>query len=190
MPKDRSTTIRAWPPKRSTEPALRVLAAILAGGQSRRFGSDKAMAMVDGTRLIDRVAKVLGPQANALVVCGRDDPAFACLPDWPEPGLGPLGGLNAALRHAAANGFDAVLSASCDVPNLPPNLRALLSGQGAACAADQPVVGWWPVAVADELERFLAEGGRALYRFADRTGARQVAFDPPLANVNRPEDLA
>lgn len=168
---------------------MKVLAAILAGGQSRRFGSDKALALVGGTRLIDRVAAVLRPQSDALVVCGRHDAAFACLPDWPEPGLGPLGGLNAALRHARAGGFDAVLSASCDVPNLPANLRQKLSGEGPACAAEQPVVGWWPVAVAGELGGFLHQGGRALYRFVDHVGARQVAFDPPLANINRPEDL-
>lgn len=168
---------------------MRVLAAILAGGQSRRFGSDKALALVDGTRLIDRVAAVLRPQSDALVVCGREDAAFPCLPDWPEAGLGPLGGLNAALRHAHVQGFDAVLSTSCDVPNLPPDLRALLSGKDAACAAEQPVVGWWPVSLAAELDRFLGEGGRALYRFVDRVGARRVEFNPPLANINRPEDL-
>lgn len=166
-----------------------MLAAILAGGRSRRFGSDKALALMDGSRLIDRVALALIPQADALVVCGREDPAFACLPDLPEPGLGPLGGLNAALRHAATNGYDAVLSASCDVPNLPADLCGQLAGTGAACAAEQPVVGWWPALLAEELDRFLGEGGRALYRFADRVGARQVPFDPPLANVNRPEDL-
>lgn len=169
--------------------ALRVLAAILAGGQSRRFGRDKALALVGGVRLIDRVAAVLQPQSDALVVCGRDDPAYACLPDWPEPGLGPLGGLGAALRHARDNGFDAVLSASCDVPNLPPDLRARLSGNGPACAASQPVVGWWPAGCADGLEQFLSDGRRALYGFAEQVGARQIAFDPPLANVNRPEDL-
>lgn len=168
---------------------MRVLAAILAGGQSRRFGSDKALAMVDGARLIDRVAQVLRPQCDTMVVCGRNDPAFTCLPDWPEPGLGPLGGLNAALRHGAANGFDAVLSASCDVPNLPADLRKQLTGEGATCASEQPVIGWWPVSLAEQLEGFLAQGGRALYRFADHVGARQIAFHPPLANVNRPEDL-
>ena len=164
-------------PARSTYGPARLSRASCAPGSTRNTKRSSLKAALRAKR-------------RTAGVCGRDDPAFACLPDWPQAGLGPLGGLNAALRHAAANGFDAVLSASCDVPNLPDNLRALLSGKGAACAAEQPVVGWWPVAVADELERFLAEGGRALYRFADRTGARQVAFDPPLANVNRPEDLA
>lgn len=171
------------------ETPQKALAAILAGGQSRRFGSDKAAALVAGERLIDRVAAALLPQAEALVVCGREDPRYACLPDWPEPGLGPLGGLHAALRHARSRGFGAVLSASCDVPNLPADLRARLAGPSAACAAQQPVIGWWPAALADDLGLYLHEGRRALYGFAERIGARMAEFDPPLANINRPEDL-
>jgi molybdopterin-guanine dinucleotide biosynthesis protein A len=103
--------------------------------------------------------------------------------------LGPLGGLNAALHHAAANGFDAVLSAGCDIPNLPSNLAEELQGEGAAIVQSQPVVGLWSVSLAAPLDAYISEGGRALYGFAERVGARQVAIDPPLMNVNRPEDL-
>ena len=39
---------------------MRVLGAILAGGQSRRFGSDKASASLDGKSLLDHVADALG----------------------------------------------------------------------------------------------------------------------------------
>src|SRR3990167_7470371 len=89
---------------------LRVLGAILAGGKAQRFGSDKAHALWRGERLIDRFAAALGPQCEDLVVCGREEPGFTSLPDRPEAGLGPLGGLNAALHHARDNGFDAVLA--------------------------------------------------------------------------------
>lgn len=128
-------------------------------------------------------------QCDALVVCGRTEPDFECLPDLPEAGLGPLGGLNAALRHACNNGFSHVLSAGVDAPNLPANLVDTLSGEGAAIVRSQPVVGLWPAILADDLAAFVADGGRALYRFADHVSARQIAFDPPLLNVNRPEDL-
>lgn len=167
----------------------RLLGAILAGGQARRFGGDKAQALYQGTRLIDRVAGALAAQCESVVVCGREEPGFACLPDWPEPGLGPLGGLAAAMRHAQEAGFSDVLSAGVDVPDLPHDLAATLAGESAAIVESQPVVGRWPVSVGPMLEDFLAQGGRSLYRFADHVGARRVELAAPLMNVNRPEDL-
>ncbi|WP_284126097.1 molybdenum cofactor guanylyltransferase [Parerythrobacter aestuarii] len=168
---------------------MRLLGAILAGGQSRRFGSDKAHALLDGKRLIDHVADALAKQCEAVVFCGRDEPGLASIPDQPEGGHGPLAGLNAALLHAQANGFDQVLSSGCDIPNLPPDLAAQLDGEGAAYAADQPVVGLWPASLQPLLGSYLCGGGRALFGFADLAGARAVAVAPPLANINTPQDL-
>lgn len=168
---------------------MRLLGAILAGGQSRRFGSDKALALVYGERLIDRVAGALARQCEALVVCGREEPGFVCLDDLPEPGLGPLGGLNAALHHAFANGFEAVLSSGCDVPNLPGTLALQLAGDDAAHAAEQPVVGLWPASLTTRCSAFLQSGGRSLYGFGEHVGARQVGVSPALRNINAPEDI-
>lgn len=165
------------------------MGAILAGGQARRFGSDKAQALFEGARLIDRVASALSAQCAGVVVCGRTEPDFPCIPDWPEAGLGPLGGLAAALRHGAAGGFSHVLSAGVDVPDLPHDLAAQMAGEGAAIVESQPVVGLWPVADLPALEAFLGGGGRSLYRCADALGARRVELARPLMNVNRPEDL-
>ncbi len=185
MRKAPSTTRKGRRPKPLTE----LLGAILAGGQARRFGSDKAHALYEGERLIDRVAAALLAQCAAVVVCGREEPGFACIADWPEAGLGPLGGLAAALRHAQARGFTHVLSAGVDVPDLPSDLAACLAGEGAAILESQPVVGLWPVNAAPALEAFLGDGGRSLYRFADHIGARRVELARPLMNVNRPDDL-
>ena len=176
---------KAWRPKRLNN----LLGAILAGGQARRFGSDKAHALHGGMRLIDHVAEALGSQTTALIVCGRSEPGFGCVTDEPQTGLGPLGGLNAALLFAERHGFTHVLSAGVDAPNIPGDLAARLSGEGAAIVASQPVVGLWPVSVADDLARFLAAGGRALYEFADLAQARRVELPEPLLNVNRPGDL-
>jgi molybdenum cofactor guanylyltransferase len=174
-------------PSIDTNPVL--LGAILAGGQAQRFGSDKAQALYEGARLIDRVAAALSAQCEAVVVCGREEAGFTCVPDWPEPGLGPLGGLAAALRHADAQEFSHVLSAGVDVPDLPFGLAAMLAGEGAAIVESQPVVGLWPASAAPALEAFLQSGGRSLYRFADHVAARRVELPAPLMNVNRPEDL-
>lgn len=181
---------RAMRPRPSTDTDPVLLGAILAGGQARRFGSDKAQALYEGARLIDRVAAALAAQCEGVVVCGREEAGFVCLPDWPEPGLGPLGGLAAALRYAGERGFDGVLSAGVDVPDLPFDLAATLAGEGAAIVESQPVVGLWPVSAAPLLEGFLAGGGRSLYRFADHVGARRVELPQALMNVNFPEDLA
>jgi molybdopterin-guanine dinucleotide biosynthesis protein A len=167
-----------------------LLGAILAGGQARRFGSDKAHALYQGVRLINRVAAALTAQCAGLVVCGREEPGFVCIPDWPEAGLGPLGGLAAALRHAGERGFAQVLAAGVDVPDLPFDLAGTLAGQGPAIVESQPVVGLWPVSLGPDLEGFLARGGRSLYRFADHVGARRVELPSPLMNVNFPEDLS
>lgn len=172
-----------------TNAAPLILGAILAGGQARRFGSDKAQALYEGARLIDRVASALAAQCDAVVVCGRDETGFTCIADWPQAGLGPLGGLAAALRHGAAGGYSHVLSAGVDAPDLPHDLAALLAGKGAAIVEIQPVVGLWPVLALPALEAFLGGGGRSLYRFADAINARRIDLPAPLMNVNRPEDL-
>lgn len=167
----------------------RLCGAILAGGQARRFGSDKAQALLDGERLIDRAIASLQPQVCELVICGRQLPARTCIADRPGPGLGPLGGLAGALHHARQHDMRAVLSTGCDIVNLPADIADRLSGEGAAIVGALPVVGLWPVDLAEPLDTFLDEGGRSLYAFADTIGARRITLPEPLLNINRPEDL-
>ncbi|MEP9402156.1 molybdenum cofactor guanylyltransferase [Sphingomonas silueang] len=168
---------------------MRRLGAILAGGRSSRFGSDKALALLHGRALIDRVADALRPQVDALVVVGRDHPGLTGTPDRPAADLGPLGGIAGALAHAAAHGFSHVLSVPCDAPDLPDDLPALL-GEPPACLADLPVVGLWPSAALAELDALLAgPGSRSVRAFADRIGARAVPGGG-IANVNTADDLA
>lgn len=168
---------------------MKVLGAIIAGGKARRFGSDKACALFEGQRLIDRVADTLKAQTQGLVVCGREESGIVCIPDRPRPYLGPLGGINAALLYASTHGFDAVISTGCDIPNLPDNLAAQMIGMEAAIISDQPVVGFWPVDLAAALSRYLDEGNRRIYGFAKSVQAREITLEPPLLNINHPGDL-
>jgi molybdenum cofactor guanylyltransferase len=169
---------------------MKLLGAILAGGQSRRFGSDKAEALFGGKALIDHVADSLRPQVEALVVAGREWPGLMAVPDMPETRLGPLGGLSGALAHAQAEGFDAVLSCGCDVLGLPDDLVCQLGG-GPAIVEVMPIVGLWPSDLAGVLAAWLAEpANRSVYRFADHIGARRIALEQPFTNVNVQSDLA
>ncbi|QIG79873.1 molybdenum cofactor guanylyltransferase [Stakelama tenebrarum] len=168
---------------------MKLLGAILAGGQSRRFGSDKACALLDGKPLLDHVADALGSQVDSIVVCGRRWPGRACLPDRPAPDLGPLGGLNAALHHAAGHGFDAVLSAGCDTPRLPDDLSGRFGTGG--YLADLPIMGLWPASLAPRLDRFLGEDPiRSMRGWAQVAELAPLPGGAAIANVNRPADLA
>ncbi|MEH3160410.1 MAG: molybdenum cofactor guanylyltransferase [Sphingomonas taxi] len=166
-----------------------ILGAILAGGQARRFGSDKALVYVAGKRMVDRVAGQLARQCDVVILCGRQLAGFRSVPDRPAPDLGPLGGIAAALRVAADEGFAQVLTVPCDVPDVPGDLLARL-GEAPAYARDCPVIGLWPAALADRIDAFLAESDdRSLRAWARACGARATPA-LGLANINRPEDLA
>jgi molybdopterin-guanine dinucleotide biosynthesis protein A len=164
----------------------RVLGAVLAGGRSRRFGSDKALAVLRGRPLIDWTAELLAGWTERIVVCGRS----GGLADRPGPDFGPLGGLNAALHFARAEGFDAVLSAPCDTPLLPEDaLRRLCESETPAYLEALPVVGLWPCAFADALDLQLAGDDRSMRGWASRIGASPIRLDQPIANVNTQDDL-
>lgn len=146
--------------------------------------------MVDGRRLIDRALAAVAGHVAATVICGRAGDAAPDLPDRPDRGLGPLAGLNAALHHAAAHGFDAVLTMPCDVPMLGEHVLPALIAAGPPCfAVTAPVIGLWPVELAGMLDRHLATGqDRSLRHWAERCGARPCAVGP-VANINTPADL-
>lgn len=166
-----------------------VLGAVIAGGEGRRFGSDKARALYLGKPLIEHAIDALRPQVEALVVCGGDHGDVARIDDRPEPLLGPLGGINAALQRAVECGFRGVLTVPVDVLPLPGDLAGRLCANGLACLDQQFLVAFWPVELAPRVDDYLAGGGRKLAALLDLLGARRVSDPPGIANVNRPGDL-
>ena len=168
----------------------RLLGAVLAGGQATRFGSDKALAVLDGATLLERALASLSPYVDALVVCGRAEAPVPTVADAPHAGLGPLGGIAGALAHAAAHGFDAVLTTACDTPALPAELVAALLAHDCAHAAEAPTVGVWPARLAAGLADHLGGGGeRSIRRWAAGVGAVAVLPGVMVANVNTVRDL-
>ena len=169
---------------------MKILGAILAGGGSTRFGSDKALAILDGKPLLAHVAEALAAQVDTLVVCGRLWPGLETVADRPAADLGPLGGLCGALLHANATGHDAVLTAGCDVLPIPFDLCRRL-GTAPAYIAGQPLFALWPASLGATLEQRLRESDdRSIRSWITFSGARAVALDLPLHNFNTPADLA
>lgn len=169
----------------------KLLGAVIAGGRSSRFGSDKALAPIDGRPMIEHVVAALRPWVDELVICGRAYGEDRFLPDSPKQGLGPLAGFNAALRHAAANGFGAVITMPCDTPRVRPGIFAALRRQtGPACLSGCPIIGIWPVTLAEGLNSFvMTDPRRSVRGWARLVGAVELPFTAPV-NINYVTDSA
>ncbi len=92
-----------------------ILGVVLAGGQSTRFGSDKALAELGGHTLLARAVDTLSGWCEYVVVAGRETAPAPCIPDWPHPSMGPLGGIAAGLRLARDEDYEAVLTLGVDL---------------------------------------------------------------------------
>ena len=187
-----------------------IVGLILAGGLSRRMGGgDKALAILAGRTILQRVTDRLAPQVETLLLNANGDAArfgstLTVLPDAMPDNPGPLAGLLAGLDHVAAHrpGAEWLLAAPGDCPFLPPDLaQRLLTGRGPAPAAiaasggqSHPVVGLWRVAARGALRRLLEQGERRAGRFAEAVGAVGVEWpiEPydPFFNINTPDDLS
>ena len=115
-------------------------AAILVGGQARRFGGlDKSTLVVGGRTILDYQIRELSQIADdiLLVGSGRAKPAPAGLRLIVDrhPDCGPLGGLDAALAEARD---DAVIVMACDMPCVTAPLLAHLVGLAGEAQAVVP----------------------------------------------------
>ena len=181
------------------------MGAVMTGGRSSRFGSDKGAALLRGVTLADHAAAAIAPFVGTVIRVGGADG----IADMPVPGLGPLGGIAAALDHAAGRGFDSVLTIGCDMPRLPAGLVEALLRRAPAYCGEAPVLGHWPVSMLAGLmdllcvpaeagtqtilppsrENSLGKTGPSIKYWARIIGAVPIGSPLPIANVNTPEDL-
>ena len=192
----------------------RVVGVILAGGLSRRMGGgDKSLRLLAGRPILTHVIARARSQVGRLVLNANGDPhrfAQFRLPvvadgvaGFAGPLAGVLAGLDWALEHAPDCPY--VASFAGDAPFLPrdlvPRMLAAVEGGKADMAAarsngqDYPVIGLWPVRLADDLRRALVEEGLRkvdMWTSRYRLAAVEFAAQPvdPFFNANRPEDLA
>lgn len=169
---------------------MKILGAILAGGRSRRFGQDKAEAVIDGIAMLDHVIASLSVQVDGLVICGRDWKNIMRVEDRPTADLGPLGGLNGAMAYAHAHKFDAVVTVPVDVLPLPANLIELLSGSEAAVFVKQHLIGFWPVRLGETLDAYVTSANGGAFRgWLEHVAVKKIDEPLRLHNVNSPDDL-
>jgi molybdopterin-guanine dinucleotide biosynthesis protein A len=109
--------------------ATEISVAILAGGQSRRMGRDKAFLSVGGRPVIERVIERVRSLSDDITIITNQPQRYRHLNyrmvEDVYPGKGALGGIYTAI-HAARHPFCLVVA--CDMPFLNPTLlRYLMS---------------------------------------------------------------
>jgi molybdopterin-guanine dinucleotide biosynthesis protein A len=100
---------------------LKISGAVLAGGKSSRFGSDKGLILFQGIPLIEHVVRQLQLVCDEVfIISNNPGYEFLNLPIYPDEYMdaGPLGGLHSALLNSSNMHC---LLAACDMPfiNLP-----------------------------------------------------------------------
>jgi molybdopterin-guanine dinucleotide biosynthesis protein A len=168
---------------------------LLVGGASRRFGSPKALALVEGETLAVRGYRLLAEVCVQVVPVGKPADGLA-LPfevhDDASEVRAPIVGVVAGLRLAAA---EVCLVVPVDMPWLTPAfLRELLAAVERADVAVPPT-GPLPAAFRASalpvLERRLAAGHLSLRGALEELVTRVVEAEPAiLRNVNTPADLS
>jgi len=192
---------------------------IVAGGRSRRFGSDKRRLRLwgdDGPTLLERTAALVGSLCDETIVVLNDEH------DWPElparkvrdayPDAGPLSGIWSGLA-AATQPYALVVAA--DMPLLEPELLRwmiaeprdydVLAPRAANDARTRNRMGAetlhaiYSRACLDPIRRVLESGERQIVAFFPSVRVRYVEpevlarLDPggqALRNINTPADLA
>ena len=189
-----------------TELSTSVTAVILAGGQSSRMGSNKALLPYRGGRFIESIHRQLSALfEDVLLVTGTPEQyAFLDCRTVPDryPGMGALAGLHAGL-HASRTPH--IFAVACDMPCLNDTLvRALLARRQQADVvipeSDQglePLHAVYGKACLPHMEEVLLAGRRRLISFFPQVRvqrfdrARVAAIDPGYAsfrNINTPGD--
>jgi len=185
--------------------------AILAGGRSSRFGSNKALAPWRGRPLLISVVERLRRLTERIFIIANDPAPYRPLglPIHPDlyPGGGPLAGLHSALVHARG---EALFLLACDMPLVEPRLvahmarlarrhrwmRIVTVERGGRW---EPLHSIYPVHLAREAEGLLKAGQRwglrrfmAGYRPVVVPEAEAARFCPGLhclQGANTPEEL-
>jgi molybdopterin-guanine dinucleotide biosynthesis protein A len=161
-------------------PGDSVTGLLLVGGESRRFGSPKALARLEGETLAERGWRALAWCDERLAV-GRLELPFPVLPDAGEAEA-PIAGIVAGLRVSRN---EVCLAVPVDCPLVTEGaLRALAAVR--AVPQTGPLPGAYTKAMLPEFERRLAAGELSL-RGVNET---VLALDPQLlVDVDTEDDL-
>lgn len=183
---------------------------ILAGGNGKRMGLNKACLFMNGNPVLLALAEIVAQIASEVIIAigkkrdlGFSLPCHVKVVEDIFPGLGPLSGLYTALAHAS---FPFCLVVACDTPFLRPALLAHLVDNAdrtrpvvfSVRGFLEPFPGLYPKSILPEVEEALRQGNLGVQDFLKSIPAKILGenearlVDPSLSsfvNINTREDL-
>jgi molybdopterin-guanine dinucleotide biosynthesis protein A len=189
-----------------------ILAVVLAGGQSKRFGEDKNQVKLGKITLLDHVlAKVTNKFEKILIISNQNLnikalTSITIIPDCIQGNLGPLVGVLTAMKWIKKNNkqYQWIATFPCDTPFFDTsiiekyknkiNLNKSLLYFVKSNQKRHNIFGLWSVKLMDTLENDLVNNNfRKVEEWADKIGVEIInikidKFDP-FFNINTKVDL-
>ncbi len=178
---------------------------VLAGGQSRRMGRDKALLVRDGQSQLSYVASLLGQVTDKVFVSTRgdqqDDPErsrFANIVDRYD-NIGPVAGILSAMDEHPESDW---LVVACDLPNIDaPTLEFLIANRSderwftayksSRDGLPEPLCAIYRSGSDSVLRQFVDDGINCPRKMLINSDTELLEQPNPAAldNVNTPDDL-
>ena len=188
-----------------------ILAVVLAGGKSKRFGRDKSQVKLGKKILIDYILnEIIDLYSEILIVANEpinflDSDKIKLTKDY-EKGLGPLGGVLSAMKWIKENkkNYKCISTFPADTPffkkkhlqkfyekiDIHESYLFFMKSH----ETRHNIFGLWSLSLFDKLEKALIKGDRKVELWANEIGVKTIDFDfknndDPFFNINTKEDL-
>jgi|TARA_B100000123_G_scaffold31190_1_gene20956 molybdopterin-guanine dinucleotide biosynthesis protein A len=188
-----------------------ILAVVLAGGKSKRFGRDKSQVKLGNKILIDYIlSEIIDLYKDILIVTNEpikflNSDKISLTSDI-KKGLGPLGGVFSAMRWAKDNrkNYKWISTFPIDTPffkkehlskfykkiNLDKSNLFFMKSKNTR----HNIFGLWSLELFEKLELALNKGDRKVELWANEIGVKTIDFEhennnDPFFNINTEEDL-
>jgi len=179
-----------------------ILLVILAGGQSRRMGQDKAVLELGGERLVDLLIRKYHGLCNQILLSAPQDYATGHdnIPDDPDAPPGPVGAICTIASYLSSKFSDTAgfVTVPVDAPFAPEDLVERLTKVGQCAVASDgervhPTFGYWRCDMVTSVchTHDLDQRAPSLRWLARQCDAHLVEWPqgPFFTNINTPEDL-
>lgn len=183
-----------------------ITGVILAGGESRRMGSDKSLLPIQGARFIDHVYSRMAALFDEVVIVTNSPELYSEIDCRKVPDLyyaqGALAGVHSGLAHA---GNEQIFVVGCDMPFISARVVRHICAQASrgdlvipnSSGGHEPLHALYDKSCLSAMEQVLDGGQRRIMLFFDQVKVVEISskkikeLDPgekSFQNINTPED--